>query len=188
MKQYIVKPGQNIYDISVLLYGSIEGVFDILVNNDIGINDTLTAGTVINYDEEFIINEGIQKWLEENNILPANGDVNFDVSEIVDLQPRIIVDQEGPTSLIEVTLSSGTMYIDWGDGQNIDKLTGISAKMFDHPYNDDGKHVIRFYGNFALRNFDIREINGTYYALSQCHVSGSFKESTGRSDLKTLFL
>ena len=80
------------------------------------------------------------------------------------------------------------MYIDWGDGQNIDKLTGTSAKMFDHPYNDDGKHVIRFYGNFALRNFDIREINGTYYALSQCHVSGSFKESTGRNDLKTLFL
>ena len=56
MKQYITKHGQNIYDISLVLYGSIEGIFDLLVHNDsINLNNAIPTGTVLEYDETFIV-------------------------------------------------------------------------------------------------------------------------------------
>lgn len=188
MKEYTVKYGQNIYDISLMLYGSIEGIFDLLANNDgIDVNSQIAIGTVLKYDETFEVNSQIKKWLFDNKIIVANDESQFDVSGIDLNNLRIVVDQHGPTSVIVVTLSSGTMYIDWGDGKKIDVVAGTSEFVFDHPYLEDGRHTIRIYGNFALRNLDFTEIGGIYYAVSNCRVTGTFKESTNRADLKTLF-
>ena len=33
MNTYIVKSGQNLFDVAITLYGSIEGVFDLLISN-----------------------------------------------------------------------------------------------------------------------------------------------------------
>ncbi len=187
MKQYKVRTGQNIYDVSLQLYGSIEGVFDILINNNIGINDVLEPGTVINYDETFKVNPGIIKFLEDNNIIPANGDKVYDISRSDISSLRIVIDQLGPTSVLGVRLSSGTMVIDWGDGSPVDAISDTNEHELDHPYLEDGRHEIRIYGNFALRDIDLTEIGGLYYALAPCKVSGTMNEATNREDLKTLF-
>ena len=34
MLQYKVRSGQNIYDVALTLYGSVEGIFDLLVSNE----------------------------------------------------------------------------------------------------------------------------------------------------------
>ena len=34
MAQYKVRNGQNIYDVALTLYGSIEGIFDLLISNE----------------------------------------------------------------------------------------------------------------------------------------------------------
>lgn len=188
MKEYTVRHGQNIYDISLMLYGSIEGIFDLLANNDgIDINSQIPVGTVLKYDDDFEVNSQIKNWLTNNKIVVANGEPQFMVSGIDLGNLRIVVDQSGPTSVIGVRLSSGVMYIDWGDGSKIDIVTGTSDYVFDHPYLEDGRHTIRIYGNFALRNLDFTEIGGIYYAVSNCRVTGTFKESTNRADLRTLF-
>jgi len=74
MKVYTVKSGQNIFDVAVTLYGSVEGVFDLLVSNDdITFSTQLKAGMELNYHEEFIINSGIVEWFTNNKIKAKNG-------------------------------------------------------------------------------------------------------------------
>lgn len=188
MKEYKVKPGQNIYDISLELYGSIEGVFDLLANNDeLDMNTILSPGDTLYYDEGFIINQGIQGWMAQNNITVANGDPGYSMDGVDADALRIIIDQYGASSRISFKLSSGTIYIDWGDAQDIDCVSGTETAVIDHPYQEDGRHEIRIYGDFAFRDLDLTEIGGMYYALSSCRVSGTFLESTNRSDLTALF-
>lgn len=75
MKQYTVRSGQNIYDVSLTLYGTVEGIFDLLISNDWLTMDTkLEYGMVLNYHEEFVINTGIVSWLDDNEILVKNGE------------------------------------------------------------------------------------------------------------------
>ncbi len=132
MKQYTTKYGQNIYDIAIVLYGSIEGIFDILVNNaNINVNDEIPAGTVIQYDETFIINPQIRKALEDDGVNVANSTPGYCCSIVDDKTLRIIVDQCGATSSISVCLMSGTMYIDWGDGSSIDIVETGDTVDFD---------------------------------------------------------
>lgn len=82
--QYIVKSGQNIYDVALTLYGSIEGIFDLLVSNTTAINGCplsmttkLEAGQVLNYNEEFMLNKDIVGWLKDNGIDVKNDEGDF---------------------------------------------------------------------------------------------------------------
>ena len=50
MNKYTVKSGQNLYDIALAIYGSIEGVFDLLMSNpDISYETVFSKGAVLNY-------------------------------------------------------------------------------------------------------------------------------------------
>lgn len=75
MKQYTVRSGQNIYDVALTLYGTVEGIFDLLISNDwLNMETVLEYGMVVNYHEEFIINQQIVTWLDSNNVLVKNGE------------------------------------------------------------------------------------------------------------------
>ena len=56
MQVYKVKRNQNIFDVAVSTHGSIEGIFDLLINNpDLSFHSQLKEGEEIYWDEEFII-------------------------------------------------------------------------------------------------------------------------------------
>ena len=81
MATYIVKAGENIFDVAMKLYGGIEGIFDLLVSNTdaqthtgLSIKDTLQPGTKLNYTEGFQVNMGITQWLEDNGVKVKNGE------------------------------------------------------------------------------------------------------------------
>lgn len=75
MLQYKVRSGQNIYDIALTLYGSVEGIFDLLASNKwLNMETTLSYGMVLNYHENFTVNNNIAIWLNNNNILVKNGE------------------------------------------------------------------------------------------------------------------
>lgn len=79
MQQYAVRSGQNIYDVALTLYGSVEGVFDLLLSNsDLTLETKLEYGMVLNYHTEFVINQNIVSWLKNNNIIVKNGEHVFD--------------------------------------------------------------------------------------------------------------
>jgi LysM repeat protein len=43
----LVEPGQNIYDMAVVLFGSVEGVFDICRNNNVSFSGIIAPGTTL---------------------------------------------------------------------------------------------------------------------------------------------
>lgn len=88
MNKYNVKSGQNLYDVALTLYGSIEGVFDLLVSNsNISFNTILSKGMELNYHEDFVVNQNIVDWFESKKINIKNG--RYEISEI-DVRASII--------------------------------------------------------------------------------------------------
>ena len=74
MATYIVKPNQNLFDVALHLYGSIEGLFDLLITNDwLNMNTDLETGMEIEYHEDFVINSSIVDTFHDENIVPSNG-------------------------------------------------------------------------------------------------------------------
>ena len=50
MATYTVQYGQNLFDVALTLYGSIEGILDLLVNNkNLSINTELKYGDELEY-------------------------------------------------------------------------------------------------------------------------------------------
>ena len=87
MNKYSVRSGQNIYDVALTLYGSVEGIFDLLISNpELSMETELRYGMNLNYHEDFIINKDLAIWLKENKILVKNGEhvYNFlDIKEFI---------------------------------------------------------------------------------------------------------
>lgn len=78
MSKYITKSGQNLYDVALTLYGSIEGIFDLLLSNsDISFNTVFSKGMELEYHESFIINQDIANWFDTNSIKVKNGCYNI---------------------------------------------------------------------------------------------------------------
>ena len=75
MGKYRVVAGQNIYDVALYLYGSIEGVVDLLINNpDLSFATTLTAGRELVYTDDFVIRADVVAYNGLHGIVPANGE------------------------------------------------------------------------------------------------------------------
>lgn len=91
MAQYKVRSGQNIYDVAMTLYGSVEGIFDLLVSNKwLNLETQLSYGMILNYHEEFAINKNIVIWLKDNNVLVKNGEHIYHYLDIKDLVKKHI--------------------------------------------------------------------------------------------------
>lgn len=85
MNKYITKTGQNLYDIALAIYGSIEGIFDLLISNqNISIGSIFNKGTELAYHENFILNDDISQWLKNNNITVKNGNYKIINTNIKD--------------------------------------------------------------------------------------------------------
>lgn len=65
MGRYITTHGQNLYDVALHIYGSIEGIVDLMMNNTtLSLNDNLKAGTELLYTDNFIINSDTAYYLK----------------------------------------------------------------------------------------------------------------------------
>lgn len=83
MNKYITKSGQNLYDVALAIYGSIEGIFDLLISNpDISYETILSKGTELLYHEDFTLNKDIVTWLTDNKISVRNGNYNIKTTNI----------------------------------------------------------------------------------------------------------
>lgn len=83
MAQYIVRSGQNIYDVALTLHGSVEGIFDLLVSNEwLNMETPLKYGMILNYHKEFSINQDISIWLKNNDVIVKNGDHPYYFADI----------------------------------------------------------------------------------------------------------
>lgn len=154
MKSYTVKSGQNIFDVALVIYGSIEGVFDLLVSNEsqsLSFDTTLTAGTTLSYNENYTIYDNIRDWFTDNNVKVANGehiyshiDIKEYIQSYISNHNEVVVDEAislYPTAWNKVTETQQT--------SNKQILTGFATYINKH-YFGFGTSSVEMFANSIL--------------------------------------
>ena len=124
MGKYRVIAGQNLYDIALHIYGSIEGIVDLMMcNTDLSLDTTLKVGDELIYSDDFVINADVVAYNEMHGIVPSNGEHH--VYPKVFTKP-LAVAFSLPTQILSVQCSVsgiGTLEIDWGDNSDTEVIT-----------------------------------------------------------------
>lgn len=159
MGKYIVTTGQNIYDIAVCLYGSIEGIVDLFINNPrLSLDDDLKSGDELEYTDDFIISPDITAYNRMYSLTPANGQRN-----VYPKYPRgrLLIEfflGSRHTATILTFSGNGTLEIDWGDNTEIETTElADSPHELQHYFNDRVASMrrIRLYGDVSFRKLDL---------------------------------
>ena len=179
MKTYKVNINQNIFDIAVYLYGSIEGVFYIMaLNEDISFDTKFKAGDIINYDETITINQSIINYLNNNNIIPANSERHV-YYKPMEYEMELVIDpSEQQISFGVLAEKVGTkLYIDWGDNSDIEevdvqvannKAPSFTTHYFDNITDED--RSVKIHIDEPIMAFGFNNFNGKIYLYKEALI------------------
>lgn len=171
MAKYIVKPNQNLFDVALHLYGSIEGLFDLLISNPgLSMTSDLAYGQELEYHEEFILNPSIVSEFKNQNITPSSGarKVYFKRPE-EDLVFLVGVNADMSLTSLKAA-GEGTLIIDWGDNSQLEYVAlSSSLQLVEHYFdNDVDERRIRMYGDTQTLKFTQLDTTGLGGALVLC--------------------
>ena len=163
MGKYIVTSGQNLYDIALHIYGSIEGIVDLMMHNeDLSLSEKLRVGQELSYTDNYVIDASIVAYNMTNSIVPANGERNVyykesEFSRLLDFDLK----NEITSTNIKVS-GQGTIDIDWGDNTLLEtiELTN-NVKIITHTFDNKipDNREIRIYGDSVLfRILDLTDL------------------------------
>lgn len=68
---YTIKEGQTLMDVALQLYGTVDYLVKLCVDNNVGLNDDLTGGTELAYDVDLFSLSPISNKLQLNNVFIA---------------------------------------------------------------------------------------------------------------------
>ena len=170
MGKYRITAGQNIYDVAMYLYGSVEGIVDLLINNPgLSLDDTLKSSEELEYTDGLTISPDIVAYNRMYSLLPANGERNVYPKEHAGKRfMELYVDSKQTAALLLLS-GNGTLEIDWGDNTDIEAvILTDEVKELRHYFNDKIASVRRmsFYGDVKFRMLDIsRSHTSSVYLL-----------------------
>lgn len=168
---YIVKRNQNIYDVAVQIYGSVEGLFDLLISNeDLAMDSELKEGQELNYHKIYVRNQSMLDTLNSEHITLANGMAKEVASMFLKRVQFLMVANVELASYNMGIVGEGPGILDWGDNtlHEIELLEATSA--YPHQYIQPGKVKIELSSANNITGLDIRGIEGIVY-LQECHLS-----------------
>lgn len=147
MGKYIITAGQNLYDTALHIYGSIEGITDLLVNNPaLSMASKLHAGQELIYTDDYLIDADVAAYYRQRAISPANGERNVYFKE--SQYPRIAQFRLSASATSAGVMFSGTgvMEIDWGDNTPLQRIElrnepTVYSHFFDNTIS--GERLIR---------------------------------------------
>lgn len=159
MGKYKVIQGQNLYDVALHIYGSIEGVTDLLVNNECLSFDTdLRAGDELAYSDDYQINEEVTAYYGTHGITPASGEQHV-YPKYFTLPKTIEVYTSNKEIGVEFSVSgSGRIEIDWGDNSKVQVITlSDNVEVVKHLFDSTigGKRCISLYMQGYIKVLDI---------------------------------
>ena len=190
MPKYTVKGSQTLFDIALHLYGTIEGLFDLLISNpELSMMSNLVAGQELEYHDEFVINQGIVNKFAENNQIIINGERNVYHKPISE-ELVVIIKAPEDLDMIEFTISGeGSMFVDWGDNSEIEEVLLSHTQTLISHYFDNvvDERRIRIYGNFTIQRLDFSRLKGHTYLLRPLTVD-EFVCQSNDNTLQSLFL
>lgn len=158
MGRYRVIAGQNIFDVALHLYGSIEGIVDLMMNNpDLSLDTTLTVGQELVYTDGFVINADVVAYNAARGIVPANGE-----HHVYPKYPegQLSVEFHLPAAVLNVSCTAsgtGSLEIDWGDNSEIEKIELRNARLhLNHTFDNTikGTRRIRWYSRAEFKTLD----------------------------------
>lgn len=159
MGKYNVTAGQNLYDVSMHLYGSIEGIVDLLVSNPgLSLNDCLKSGDELDYTDGFVISADVIAYNRMYGLLPANGERNVYPKEAVGNRFMELYLENKWTSVSLLLSGNGALEIDWGDNIQIETIILTSeVKEIQHYFNDtiSSDRKIILYGDVRFRELNL---------------------------------
>lgn len=185
-----VTPNQNIWDVALQLYGTVEGVFDLLITNPkLNLTTDLVPGMELEYHDYFIINKDIVDNLKANNLIPGNGQrhVRYKYTE----EPLVfILKVPEKQEFVDFAVSGdGVMLIDWGDNTEMEAvhLTHTMCRLQHYFDNAVDERRVRIYGMFNILSIDMSLFHGDLFAVRPVTVDEFTSKSNGNL-LKGLFL
>ncbi len=190
MAIYKVKSKQNLYDVALHLYGTIEGMFDLLISNPtLSMSSELKAGMELEYHDDFTINPSIVNQFAENGIIPINGEREVYFKE-TDKPLRAIIKTPEDIDVFLFSISGeGVMIVDWGDNTPLENITLTHTQtLIEHHFNSNvDVRRIRIYGDFSILQFDASNLEGEAYLTSPMVVDEYVSHSNDNT-LAGLFL
>lgn len=159
MGRYRVRARQNLYDIALHIYGSIEGIVDLMMNNvDLSLCDKLKPGDELLFTDDFVINNDVVSFYRMNKLIPSNGErtVYFKTASYPMLFECVLNPE---ITTVEFTVAgNGVLEIDWGDNSGLQTLhlsgePQTKVHFFDNRVATSRK--IRFYGDAELTLLDL---------------------------------
>lgn len=185
MGKYTVVHGQNLYDVALHIYGSIEGVVDLMMNNtSLSFCDELKAGDELVYTDDFIINKDVAAYFKTNAIVPSNGErhVYFKSPTLPRLMEIHIACTR--TSIGFSISGSGTMEIDWGDNTDLQTIQlSDKTEILNHFFNNNigEKRRVCIYGEegLCIQKLDISNMEkADVYVLKPIYVERFIMKKT----------
>lgn len=169
MGKYIVTAGQSIYDIALHLYGSIEGITDLLISNpSLSLEDTLRSDQELLYTDDFEINSDVVAWYRNNGICPAGGEHKV-YPKVFTLPLLAEIRMKASHTEAALTFAGlGELEVDWGDNSPTQHIILHSERStMSHTFDNvvAAPRCVRLFGDPVLRLFDISGMHPTKILL-----------------------
>lgn len=188
---YNVTKGQNLFDVALACHGSIEGIFDLLINNDeLSFASELKEGDELYWDEDFVINSTIVDTLDGDlNIVPANSERHVYYKQTNEPLSCIITISEEEPSITLKMAGDGQMVVDWGDNTELEAIELLpTLQTYQHFFdNEVEQRTIKLYGSFNLKTWDVSPINGLMFPVKPIIVD-EVVSNKNQLSLQGLFL
>jgi len=192
MGKYTVTAGQCIYDIALHLYGSIEGITDLLISNPaLSLEDTLRSGQELVYSDDFEIDSDVVAWYRNNGIKPSGGEHSVYPKEFT-LPLLAEIRMEASHIGAALTLAGlGELEIDWGDNSPAQHvlLSGeqsVVGHIFDNTVA--AARRVRLFGDPVLQALDLTGMHPTAVFLFRRLHTERFTLENARLDLSFMSL
>lgn len=172
------------------VHGSIEGLFDLLVNNEnLSFDSHIKEGDIIYYDEAFVVHQSIVDTLHKENLLPANNERPVYYKPIDASLRCCIKVSESDSHITLLMAGDGEMYVDWGDNSAIETIVlQPTIQNYTHFFDNlSDQRVVKLYGDFNLKTWDMSPINGLLLPVMPMIVD-EFEVRTNNLSLDGLFL
>ena len=197
MSEYITKSKQNLYDVALTLYGTIEGVFDLLVSNsDISIDMVFDKGVKLNYHENFVINQDVVNWLDENGVIVRNNkcninklDIYSEITKWIDSSNTALISKYSSNELSQVyeNISKPNKFYDWDkweDEQNNTQMTKTS-QTGANKYFVVTDEIKSYAQKISGINFNELDETNTYANLATLFTNGMIVLPSDKTEKQT---
>jgi len=159
MGRYVVCAGQNLYDVALHVYGSIEGITDLLVcNGELSLSTCLKQGDELEYTDGYVIDQEVVLYNRMHGVVPANGERHVYV-KVPSLPLLFMFWVKAEETGVKLILSgTGVLEVDWGDNSELQRVTleGAECRFF-HSFDSvvAERRCIRVYGELRLYGADL---------------------------------